>query len=57
MQYLVRKKVIAVSLDEDIKEPITLLKMDIEGSEQKALLGAKEHIINDSHKLLISGLS
>lgn len=48
------KEVIAVSLDEDIKEPITLLKMDIEGSEQKALLGAKEHIINDSPKLLIS---
>lgn len=41
-------------LDYDIKEPITMIKMDIEGSEQKALLGAKNHIQNDHPKLLIS---
>ena len=37
----------AVSLDEDISEPIDFLKMDIEGSEQSALLGAINHIKND----------
>ncbi len=44
----------AVSLDEDIKEPITLIKMDIEGAEYRALQGAKEHIQEDHPKLLIS---
>lgn len=42
------------TLDEDIKEPITLIKADIEGFEQKALKGAKKHIKNDHPKLLIS---
>ena len=44
----------AVSLDEDIKEKISLIKMDIEGSETKALTGCKNHIINEQPKLLIS---
>ncbi len=43
-----------VTLDEDIKEPITFLKMDIEGSETKALLGAKRHITEEHPKLAIS---
>ncbi|MBO5182907.1 MAG: FkbM family methyltransferase [Bacilli bacterium] len=42
------------TLDYDIKEPITLIKADIEGFEQKAILGAKNHILNDHPKLLIS---
>lgn len=42
------------TLDDDIKEPITMIKMDIEGYEQKALKGAKNHIVNDHPKLLIS---
>ncbi len=42
------------TLDNDILEPITLIKADIEGFEQKAILGAKEHILNDHPKLLIS---
>ncbi len=42
------------SLDIDIDEKITLIKMDIEGSEQNALLGAYRHIVNDKPKLLIS---
>lgn len=42
------------TLDDDIKEQITMIKMDIEGSEQKALEGCKQHIINDHPKLLIS---
>lgn len=44
----------AISLDEDIKEPITMIKMDIEGYEQKAIEGCRKHIIENHPKLLIS---
>lgn len=47
-------KIQTVTIDEDIKEPVTLIKMDIEGFEQKALLGCKGHIKKDQPKLLIS---
>lgn len=47
-------KINSVTLDEDIKKKITILKMDIEGYEQKAILGAKNHIKNDKPKLLLS---
>ncbi len=47
-------KINSVTLDEDITEEITLIKMDIEGSEESALLGASKHIKNDTPKLLIS---
>lgn len=42
------------TLDADIQEPVTLIKADIEGHEQRALLGAKGHILNDHPSLLIS---
>lgn len=42
------------TLDEDIREPITLLKADIEGFEQRAILGARKHIREDHPKLLLS---
>lgn len=42
------------TIDEDITEKITMIKMDIEGSEQKALLGCKKHIQKEHPKLLIS---
>ncbi len=48
-----KEEVKLVTLDEDIKENISFLKMDIEGSEINALLGAKEHIIRDHPKLAI----
>lgn len=48
------KEIEVTTLDEDIKEPITLIKMDIEGAEQKAIIGSKEHIQKDHPKLLIS---
>jgi len=44
----------ATTIDNDIKEKITMIKMDIEGSEQKALIGCTNHIKNDHPKLLIS---
>lgn len=43
-----------VTLDQDIKEKITMLKMDIEGSEQQALIGATKHIKEDHPKLFLS---
>jgi FkbM family methyltransferase len=42
-----------VTLDEDISEPITFLKMDIEGSEISAINGARAHIMKDRPKLAI----
>ncbi len=46
--------VVVTTLDEDIKEKVTLIKADIEGSEVAAIKGARRHIINDHPKLLIS---
>jgi FkbM family methyltransferase len=46
--------VLVTTLDQDIKEPITLIKADIEGFEQKAIKGSMNHIKNDHPKLLIS---
>ncbi len=43
-----------VCLDDDIKEPITIIKMDIEGAEKDAILGSKNHIINEKPKMLVS---
>ncbi len=43
-----------VTLDEDIKEPVTVIKMDIEGAEKDAILGAESHIRKEKPKLLIS---
>ena len=43
-----------VSLDEDIKESVTFIKMDIEGSEYDAILGAKEHLKKEHPKLAIA---
>lgn len=48
------KSVPLTSLDLDVKEKITMIKMDIEGDEEKAIRGARRHIANDSPKLLLS---
>lgn len=47
------KEITIVSLDEDIKEPVTWIKMDIEGAEYDALLGCKRHIREEKPKLSV----
>ena len=47
-------KVQITTLDDEIKEKITIIKSDIEGMEQKALQGAQNHIKTFHPKLLIS---
>lgn len=42
-----------VTIDDDISEPVTLIKMDIEGAEQSALAGCRRHILEERPKLLI----
>lgn len=48
------ERVEVTSLDQEIKEKITMLKMDIEGGEKEALQGAKHHIKKDSPLLMIA---
>lgn len=43
-----------MALDDDITEPLTLIKMDIEGMEQSALRGCARHIRDDRPKLALS---
>lgn len=43
-----------IRIDEDITEPVTFIKMDIEGGEQKAILGCTNHIQATHPKLAIS---
>ena len=47
-------KVEVVSIDSDIEEPITLVKMDIEGAEKDAIIGMKNHILKEKTKMMIS---
>ena len=48
-----KEEVKITSLDVDIKEPVSFIKMDVEGSEIDAIIGAKRHIKNDHPKLAI----
>ncbi|MCR5624864.1 MAG: FkbM family methyltransferase [Lachnospiraceae bacterium] len=43
-----------VPIDKDIAEPVTYIKMDIEGSEMDAIKGGKNHIKYDKPKLAIA---
>lgn len=47
------QRIEVVPLDEDIPEPVTFLKMDIEGAEWDALLGCERIISQDCPKLAI----
>ena len=42
-----------VRLDDDITEPVTFIKMDIEGAEKDALRGSQRHICEDTPNLAI----
>lgn len=46
-------EVLADSIDDVIKDKVTILKMDIEGSEEKALDGARKTIVKYNPKLYI----
>jgi FkbM family methyltransferase len=46
--------VAAVSLDEAVSEPTTLIKLDVEGAERPVLEGAKGHIAQYGPKLALS---
>ncbi len=49
------REVKAMMLDECINEKITFLKLDVEGAETDALIGAKKHLEQDVPTLAISG--
>lgn len=42
------------TLDDTIDEPVTVIKMDLEGWEMKALMGSSRHIADDRPKLAIA---
>ena len=42
------------TLDNLVKEKVTFIKMDIEGAEELAIEGMKNHILNDYPKMAIS---
>ncbi len=41
------------TIDIEVKEKITYVKMDVEGAERSVLLGAKDHIVNDKPRLAV----
>ena len=41
------------AIDNQVTEPITFIKMDIEGAEEIALRGAQQHILRDHPKLAV----
>lgn len=47
------KKIIVDTLDNIVKEPLTFIKMDIEGAESATLKGAENHILNHKPKLAV----
>jgi FkbM family methyltransferase len=42
------------TIDKEIQEPVSFIKMDLEGWEMKGLSGARKHIISDHPKLAIA---
>lgn len=48
-----RTEVEVVRLDDEVREPVTLLKLDIEGAEYDAVEGAAEHIAGETPTMAI----
>ncbi len=42
------------TVDDEVSEPVTMIKMDIEGAEADALEGCRKHILKEQPKLMIS---
>ena len=50
-----KRQVQALKMDSFLGgEPVTYIKMDVEGAEKQALLGLKEHILRDKPKMFIA---
>lgn len=50
-----KRMVKAVKMDNLLgEEPVTYIKMDVEGAEKQALFGLKEHILRDKPKMFIA---
>ena len=50
-----KRQVQALKMDSFLgSEPVTYIKMDVEGAEKQALLGLKEHILRDRPKMFIA---
>jgi FkbM family methyltransferase len=47
-------KIVTTTLDDEINEKLTFMKMDIEGWELNALRGSLNHLLNDHPKLAIA---
>lgn len=48
------QEILVDTLDHAINEPVTFIKMDLEGWEMKALIGAQKHIAQDRPKLALA---
>lgn len=48
------KRIKVTTLDQAVKQPVSFIKMDLEGWELKALAGCRRHILEDKPKLAIS---
>ncbi|HEY8127381.1 MAG TPA: FkbM family methyltransferase [Hyphomicrobium sp.] len=49
-----QSQVAATTLDDEVRHPVTVIKMDLEGWELKALQGARRHIMEDHPALAIA---
>jgi len=48
------KRIKVTTLDQTVKQPVSFIKMDLEGWELKALSGCRRHLLEDKPKLAIS---
>ena len=47
-------KINTITIDESVDEPVTFIKLDIEGAEVEAIKGGRKHIMDDKPKLAIA---